>query len=49
MAPEFRQLQNQMSMDTVRRHDFRHCMATTMLAAGVDPKTGAPEAWRHPL
>jgi integrase len=28
-------------MNAIRLHDFRHYMATTLLAAGVDPKTVA--------
>jgi integrase len=28
-------------MDEIRLHDFRHYMTTTLLAAGVDPKTVA--------
>jgi integrase len=28
-------------MNAIRLHDFRHYMATTLLPAGVDPKTVA--------
>jgi integrase len=36
---KFRQLRTKVDMDTIRLHDFRHYMATRLLAAGVDPKT----------
>ena len=38
---KFRQLRSDIGMDEIRLHDFRHYMATTLLAAGVDPKTVA--------
>jgi integrase len=38
---KFRQLRSEIGMDEIRLHDFRHYMATTLLAAGVDPKTVA--------
>jgi integrase len=37
----FRQLRSKVEMNAIRLHDFRHYMATTLLAAGVDPKTVA--------
>jgi integrase len=38
---KFRQLRSKVEMNAIRLHDFRHYMATTLLAAGVDPKTVA--------
>ena len=33
-------------MDAIRLHDFRHYMATTLLAAGVDRRGGGKYAWK---
>ena len=38
---KFRQLRSKVEMNALRLHDFRHYMATTLLAAGIDPKTVA--------
>lgn len=38
---KFRRLRDELGLDTIRLHDLRHFVATTLLAAGVDVRTVA--------